>query len=71
MVNINLKNSFLYILFFSVTLFILPKSIFANDSIRIELDEILFFESGKDVPVKKTENILIILNQKHILLILN
>ncbi len=53
MANINIRNSFLLILFFSVTIFLLPKNVIADDSIRIELDEILFFESGNDVPDKK------------------
>ena len=54
--NIHLKRNLLLFLSIAILLFIFSKNAIANDSLGIELDEILFFESGNDVPNKQDRN---------------
>ena len=52
-VNIYLRRKFLSFLFFTILLFPISIDIKAIDSLGFKLDKILFFESGKEIPVKQ------------------
>ncbi len=53
LINKYLRKKVLLFLTFTVILFLFAKNMNANDSLGIVLDEILFFESGNEVPGKQ------------------